>query len=351
MPPHGSASRGRFFLRMGCLFAAFNILALVVIFLIIGLLARWFGVLRIPESFRWIHPLGILFFLIGLTFLAWTGIGLRRLSMPLGDLLEAADRVAEGDYSVRVREQGPPEVRSLARGFNSMASRLQVADEQRRSMLADVTHEFRTPLTVIQGNLEGMMDGIYAADEDRLKSILEETQLLSRLVDDLRTLTLAEIGALQLNKEPTDLAVLIGETLTAFESRAFASGIDLRMQVDPNTPVLNVDPERLHQVLSNLVANAINYTPKGGQIQVRCSLDSTDSKRAVVIEVEDSGAGISPQDLPHIFDRFYKGRDSGGTGLGLAIARHLVEAHHGAIQAHSVLDEGTLIRVTLPIEP
>jgi signal transduction histidine kinase len=350
MFPHGSASRGRFFRRMGCLFVAFNFLALVVIVLVVGLLARWLGFLRIPDSFRWIHPVGILFFLIGLTFLAWIGIGLRRLSMPLGDLLEAADRVAEGDYSVRVREQGPPEVRSLARGFNAMASRLQITDEQRRSMLADVTHEFRTPLTVIQGNLEGMMDGIYSADEGRLKSILEETQLLSRLVDDLRTLTLAESGALQLNKEPTDLAVLIGETLTAFESQAAASEIDLHMQVDANTPFLNIDPERIHQVLSNLIANAIYYTPRGGQIQVRCNPSSTDGKPFVVIEVEDRGAGISPQDLPHIFDRFYKGRDSGGTGLGLAIARHLIEAHHGSIQVHSDLGEGTLMRVILPVE-
>jgi signal transduction histidine kinase len=347
---HGSASRGRFFRRMGCLFAAFNFLALVVIFLIIGLLARWFGFLRIPESLRWIHPVGFLFFLIGLAFLAWTGLGLRRLSMPLGDLLEAADRVAEGDYSVRVGEQGPPEVRSLARGFNAMASRLQIADEQRRSMLADVTHEFRTPLTVIQGNLEGLLDGIYNPDAGRLKSILEETQLLSRLVDDLRTLTLAESGALQLSKEPTDLAVLIGETLTAFDSQATASGIDLRMDSDSNTPLLNIDPERIHQVLSNLIANAIYYTSPGGQVQIRCSPVPKGNDQSVVIEVEDNGAGISPQDLPHIFDRFYKGRDSGGTGLGLAIACHLIEAHHGSIQVHSVLGEGTLMRVILPVE-
>jgi signal transduction histidine kinase len=350
MPPHGSVSRSRFFRRMGCLLAIFNILALIVIFLVIGLLARWLGVIHLPYSLRWIHPVGIVFFLIGLGFLAWAGYGLRRLSLPLGDLLEAADRVADGDYSVRVREQGPPEVRSLARGFNAMASRLQSTDEHRRSMLADVTHEFRTPLTVIQGNVEGMLDGVYSADETRLKSILEEIQLLSRLVDDLRTLALAESGALQLTKEPTDLAVLIGETLTAFAARAAESGVDLRMKVDPQSPTPEIDPERIHQVLSNLIANALHYTPKGGQIEVRCNPTFEDGQPSVVVAVEDNGAGIPAQDLPHIFDRFYKGRDSGGMGLGLAIARHLVEAHHGVIQAQSEVGKGTVVRVILPVE-
>jgi signal transduction histidine kinase len=285
-------------------------------------------------------------FLFGFGLLMWAGRSLRRMSIPLGDLIAAADRIAGGDYAVRVKEQGPAEVRSLGRVFNGMASRLQANDEQRRNLLADVTHELRTPLTVIQGNVEGILDGVYEADEAHLKSILEETQLLSRLVEDLRTLALAESGALQLKKEPTDLAVLIGETIAALRGQSDAAGIKLNMDVPADAPLLNLDPERIRQVLVNLIANALRYTPRGGEICVRFKMNRPDEAR---IAIEDTGAGIQPEDLPHVFDRFYKTRDSQGLGLGLAIAKNLVQAHGGSIQAQSQPGQGTTICITLPI--
>ena len=167
-----------------------------------------------------IFPLGFLGFILLVFTVGWGARSLRRMSTPLDDLFDASNQVADGDYSVRVEEKGPPEIYSLMRGFNSMAERLQVNDQQRRNMLADVSHELRTPITVIQGNVEGILDGLYPADEARLKSIIEETQILSRLVDDLRTLALAESGALHLKREPTNLAELIRDAVSGFEAQA-----------------------------------------------------------------------------------------------------------------------------------
>ncbi len=175
-------------------------------------------------------------------------------------------------------------MRSLVRAFNGMAARLQLTEEQRRDLMADITHELRTPLTVIQGNLEGILDGVYSPDEAHLKSILEETQILSRLVDDLRTLALAESGALQLKKEPTDLAVLIGETVSAFRTQADAAGVRLDIQAESGDDLLNLDPERIRQVLSNLIANALRYTPRDGSIHVTYKIvKSVDGKAAEVM--------------------------------------------------------------------
>jgi signal transduction histidine kinase len=341
--------RSRFFRRMGCLLVLFNLLVAILFTLVIALVAYSLGLIRMPGGFSWGIALAGIVFVVGLVFLAWASLRLRRTSTPLGDLLAASERVAEGDYSARVTEQGLPEVRSLARAFNTMASRLQITAEQRRNLMADVTHELRTPLTVIQGNLEGMLDGVYPADEEHLKSILEETQLLSRLVDDLRTLALAESGALQLRKEPADLNALITDTLAAFRAQADAAGVTLRITVPPDLPLLEIDPERMHQVLSNLIANALRYTPRQGTIQVRLELTSTKDERRAIITIQDDGPGIAAQDLPHVFDRFYKAQDSGGMGLGLSIAKHLVEAHGGILQAESSPGQGTTMRITLPV--
>jgi signal transduction histidine kinase len=272
------------------------------------------------------------------------------MSRPFGDLLEKANRVANGDYSVRVNERGPSEIRSLARAFNDMVSRLEATNAQRQNFMADVTHELRTPLTIIQGNIEGMLDGVYPADEDHLTSILEETELLSRLVDDLRTLALAESGALHLAKEPTDLAVLLGETTAAFRAEADAAGVEMILETPDNAPLLDLDPGRMRQVLSNLLANALRYTPAKGSIQVDFTLTGPAEEQIARIVVEDNGAGIPPEDLPHIFDRFYKAADSGGMGLGLSIAKKVIEAHGGTINADSMPEQGTAIRIDLPVE-
>src|SRR6185503_10501297 len=247
---------------------------------------------------------------------------------------------------------------SLMSGFNSMAERLQANDQQRRNMLADVSHELRTPLTVIQGNVEGILDGVYPADEARLKSILEETQVLSRLIEDLRTLALAESGALQLKREPTDLSELIRDTVAGFESQAKEKEINLGVALI-EMEELNIDPQRVREVLTNLISNALRYTPIQGEVNVSFAESDSGaesdvltgeavSKRGVMISIQDSGAGIESADLPHIFDRFYKSSDSGGMGLGLSIAKYLVEAHGGKIWAESEVGKGTKIWFTLP---
>ncbi|MGZ6317039.1 MAG: sensor histidine kinase, partial [Anaerolineales bacterium] len=234
--------------------------------------------------------------------------------------------------------------RSLASAFNSMAERLQAHDRQRRSMLADVSHELRTPLTIIQGNLEGMLDGLYPADETRLRSILEETQILSRLTDDLRTLALAETGSLQLRREQVDLVSLVRETIDAFRSQAASTGVEVQLSTDADEKPLNADPERIRQVLSNLISNAVRYSPAGSTVRVNLSSD----EGGVRVSVSDSGPGISAADLPHIFDRYYKSADSRGMGLGLSIARYIVEAHGGQIEAESGVGEGAEISFVLP---
>jgi signal transduction histidine kinase len=266
------------------------------------------------------------------------------MSAPLDDLLAASQRLAEGDYAARVRPRGPLEVRSLASAFNSMAQRLQTHEDQQRSMLADITHELRTPLTIIRGNVEGMLDGVYPADEARLRSILEESQILSRLTDDLRTLSLAERGALQLKREPTDVVVLARDTISAFQSQLDTGGVRASFTSNPGEILQNVDPERFRQVLGNLISNAVRYSPKGGAVRINVSALGG----GVQILVSDDGPGIAPSDLSHIFERYYKSADSRGMGLGLSIARYLVEAHGGQIRAESQPGSGTTIIVTLP---
>jgi len=337
-----------FFRRLGCLFLLFNLFLILIFGLFVGTVINAFdrgG--NLSQPLAWLVPVGIVFVIIifGFAFLAARNI--RRMSTPLDELVGASNKVAEGNYSVRVEEKGPPEMRSLVRGFNSMAERLEVNDQQRRSMLADVSHELRTPITVIQGNVEGILDGMYPADETRLKSILEETQILSRLVDDLRTMALAESGSLQLRREPVDLVPLIREVLAGFETQAKEKDIRIDLLVG-EVETVQADPSRLREVLTNLLSNALRYTPRGGEVKAGLTESNTGGERTVTIFVQDSGPGISTSDLPHIFERFYKSSDSGGMGLGLSIAKYLVEAHGGRIWVESKSGEGTKISLTLP---
>ena len=274
------------------------------------------------------------------------GRTIRRVISPIDDLLEASDNVADGDYSVRVPERGSPEMVALVSSFNAMVRQLELQANQRNELMADLTHELRTPITVIQGNIEGIIDGVYERDDAHLKALLEETRQLSSLIEDLRTLGLAESGALQLHREATDLALLTSETLTAYRPQIEAAGITLNLTAADSIPPVNVDPLRFREVLTNLIANALRYTPSGETIEVQIDQKGTDRVRIVVV---DTGSGIDPQDLPHIFERFYKSADSGGSGLGLAIAKKLVEAHGGEISAESDPDQGTQITILLPI--
>jgi len=337
-----------FFRRLGCLFAIFNIFSFVIFGSVVGLILNSLGIIRISApQVQWFFPFVLLFLIFAITMAALATRNLRRVSRPLDELVEASGKVADGDYSVRVDVKGTPELRTLLHGFNSMAERLQENDKQRRAMLADVSHELRTPITVIQGNIEGILDGMYPADEARLKSIMEETQILSRLVDDLRTLALAESGSLQLKREPTDLRELIRDLVAGFEAQAHEKGIHLEMSLGDVREV-TVDPQRIREVLSNLIGNAMRYTPSQGVVKVGVAESGSGLDNEALIFVADNGPGIASADLPHIFERFYKSSDSGGMGLGLSIAKYLVEAHGGRIWAESEVGQGTKISFTLP---
>jgi signal transduction histidine kinase len=283
---------------------------------------------------------------------------MRRLGTPLGDIVSAADRVASGDYEARVVERGTPFLRRVARAFNEMTEKLQAQDRQRRQLMADIAHELRTPLTIVQGRLEGLVDGVYPRDEAQLTEVLEETRTLSRLVDDLRTLSNAEAGSLSLHKEPTDLAVLIHDAVGTFAAEAAAAQVTLRVDDHSELPLVDVDPLRVREVMLNLLANALRHTSAGGAITVtagartytvRTATTRPDDTRMIVVSISDTGSGIAPADLPRIFDRFYKGATSHGSGLGLAIVRNLVIAHGGDVTATSELGRGTTITFTLPV--
>jgi signal transduction histidine kinase len=325
--------------RVGCLFlvVAFSI------FLLGGVTWRLlFG--RSGEEQG--PPTHALFLLIPLGLIMWMIIrGLRRTAEPIGFVMEAADRVAEGDYTVRVDPQGSPPVRGLMFAFNAMTSRLQTNEEQRRMLLADIAHELRNPLAIIRGNVEGMIDGVYPRDDSQLAPLLEETTQMARLLDDLQTLSSVEAGALQLNRESVCLASFISDVTNAVRPRAEAAGITLE-ESTAGDGELSIDPVRIRQVIENLILNALRHTSAGGRVQVRAFLGHVHA----IIEVSDNGAGIPADVLPNIFDRFVKSADSGGSGLGLAIARRLVERHGGTVAASSQIGQGTTIRVTLPVK-
>ena len=280
------------------------------------------------------------------------GFIFRRIGSPIADVMAAADAVADGDLTVRVRENVPGEFGQLARSFNRMASELDRAEQQRRNLTADVAHELRTPLQIIQGNLEGILDGVYQPDREQIAATLEETRLLARLVSDLQTLSLAEAGQLPLHRSVVSAADLLADAQTSFSGQAANASIQLVLELPSAAQdlALLVDPDRIDQVLSNLIANAIRMTPAGGRIVLRASAEA----HQILMEVEDSGPGILPEDLPFIFDRFYRGdrartRQPGtGSGLGLAIARQLVQAHDGMIEVESPPGKGALFRIRLP---
>lgn len=271
----------------------------------------------------------------------WT---IKRIAAPLGDLIESAERVSAGDYAVRVQPRGPREVRSLARAFNRMAERLESQEQLRRILFADVAHELRGPLMVIRGQAEGMIDGLYPVDRERLQPIVDRTEVMARLLEDLQTLSTAEAGALQLFREPVKPADLVEEAVSAYRVQADAARVALEGRSTRDLPLINVDRVRIGQVFSNLLANAIRHTPEGGSVVVAATAD----KESVAFEVRDTGTGISSNDLPHVFDRFSHASDSGGAGLGLAIAKSLVEAHGGRISVESAPGEGASVRFAFP---
>ncbi len=290
---------------------------------------------------------GSLGFVLLLAGFVAMGRAMRRGAAPLSDVMEAADRVAAGDYGVRVNERGFREMRRLTRSFNAMTERLRSNEEQRRNLFADIAHELRTPMSVIQGHTEGMLDGLYPADREHLEQLLEETRVMARLLDDLQTLSTAEAGALKLYREPVRPQQLVDDAVAAFGTRAEAGGVRLTGHAGPDLPMLNVDTVRIGEVLSNLLSNALRHTPSGGSIAVKA--EPADGGGGVAFVVADTGSGIPAEELPHVFDRFVKSKDSGGVGLGLAIARTLAVAHGGSISVVDSTAAGTTMRFVLPV--
>jgi two-component system OmpR family sensor kinase/two-component system sensor histidine kinase BaeS len=332
-------------------FTAFaGLLALILVFGLGGLaylLTKLFGGGGQTAAAVWLAGCGL-----GLALPLLAGAlavrSFRSLADPLAQVMAAADAVAEGDLSVRVSEAAPGEMGRLAQSFNRMVTEIQSADQRRRDMTADVAHELRTPLHILQGNLEGIQDGVYEATPQQVELLLDETRRLARLVDDLRTLSLAEAGQMPLARAPVDLEALLADAAVTFSGPAEAAGIELRVDIALHDGApLNIegDAGRLDQALGNLLANAIQHTPAGGRVTLR--LEALPGRTARIL-VSDTGPGISPEDLAYIFDRFWRGRETGGgSGLGLAITRQLVEAHGGQIRAESMPGSGTTFTIDL----
>lgn len=277
----------------------------------------------------------------------------RGLTAPLQRLAEAARAVAGRDFSRRVKEEGSTEIAAVAQAFNQMTSALEKSEELRKNMVADVAHELRTPLSVLQGNLQAILDGVYDMDKAEIVRLFDETRLLSRLVDDLRELALADAGQLRLNSRPLDLAGVVRSTVERLAVAAEAGAVTLETRLPADLPPVQGDPDRLGQVLRNLVVNALQHTPAGGRVVVT----ATAAPEAVEIAVCDTGEGIPAADLPNIFERFWRAerartRDKrwpGSTGLGLSVAQSLVQAQGGRIWAESVPGQGSTFRFTIPL--
>ncbi|MCC7361244.1 MAG: HAMP domain-containing protein [Anaerolineales bacterium] len=294
-------------------------------------------------------PVLVISFFTGLLTLLIGFLLARRVVTPLADVAAAAQRVAAGDLTARVQVRGPGDLRSLSDSFNRMAGALESSDQQRRALLADIAHELRTPLTIIRGKLEGMLDGVYPADEAHVAPVLEESYVLERLVEDLRTLTLAETRQLHFDPQPVSLNELAERAAGLFEAEAAERGIGLTTALAAGLPEVQADAQRVGQVIGNLLSNALRYAPAQGQVTI--STRRTDE--GVEVAVSDTGPGVAAEDLPHLFDRFWRGEKSrnramGGAGLGLAIARQLIEAQGGQIAAENRAEGGLRLAFVLP---
>ena len=277
-----------------------------------------------------------------------------RYGRPLNQIFDAIDSVAEGNLTVRVPEDNSPQFGELIKRFNEMVAELERSDQQRRNLTADIAHELRTPLHIIQGNLEGILDGVYQPSPDQIRDTLDEVDLMTRLVNDLQTLSLAESGQLPLHPTRFLLANLIQDLASSFSSQATSLDITLKTSITDPTLELTADYDRLNQVLSNLVSNALRHTPGAGMVSIEAA-PGTGSERSVRILVKDTGSGIPSEDLPFIFDRFWRGdrsrSDRTHSGLGLAITKQLIQAHGGTIdvQSDGIPDRGTTFVIDLPL--
>jgi len=335
-----------FFWRMGCVIL--GVIALVaavaaVVTALAGTLLSW---LLGPTAFRpgTAQVVLVMTALLLVVFATVAQRTIRRFSQPMDNLIDAAGKIEKGDYSARLSEEGPSELSSVARAFNAMSARLKTSDEQRRSFLADVAHELRTPLSIIRGQAEAIADGVYPGDAEHVTPILDATRSLEVLVEDLRTLVLTDAGSLVLNREHVEPGALVQDVLASFETQSEAFGVSMASAIAAAVPNVDVDPARLRSALANVVSNAIRHTPSGGSIRI----DVHPAGENVEITVTDTGEGISPEILPRVFQRFVKGPGSTGSGLGLAITHDIITAHGGTIEIQSTVGSGTTVRITLP---
>lgn len=274
----------------------------------------------------------------------------RQIVSPVGNISRAARIISSGNLNQRVEVQGSDEIAELGRSFNSMAESLNKDREWRHQMLADIAHELRTPLFILQGNTEAMLEGVFPASKENLTTIHQETLLLSRLIEDLRTLSLAEVGQLKFQPVATGLKELSSKILEGFKAQSAAKNISLSLEDDGNPAIAQVDPGRMEQVIRNLLTNALQYTPEGGKISVKIASD----EEKITLSVIDTGIGIPAEDLPRVFDRFYRvdrsrARSTGGSGLGLAIVKQLVEGQGGRVWAESTPGTGSTFSFSVPV--
>ena len=268
----------------------------------------------------------------------------RRTWRPVRELIGATGRLADGDYGARVDVRTSPSMRAVGSSFNSMAERLEEADEQRRRLMSDLGHELRTPLAVIRGEVEAVIDGVHDGGPEQMASLLDEVEVLERLVEDLRVLTLSEAGRLPLEMELSDMAALVADIADSYSSIATAGGVSISVEVPATPPLIEMDTVRIRQALTNLVMNSLRAMPRGGLL----TLEVTAHDDQIAVAVRDTGVGIDPEELPAVFDRFAKSADSPGSGLGLSIARGLVRSHRGDLQISMSGPGGTTATLWLP---
>ena len=345
-PQHRQGRRGRhsFVWRAGCLLLTLIAVATMAAGIGLWITAMALGVVSAPAGAL---AGALVAFAISAVLVAAMGRGLLMMGRQLAALVDALERVQDGDYTARIAEPRQRGLQAAARAFNAMATRLEATDVRRRVFLADLAHELRTPISVIRGQLEALRDGVYPPDAEHVEPALAQAATLERLVEDVRVLGLAETGSLPLDREPVEPAVLVNETLAAFRARADAAEVRLVAELPPALPTVSLDPARIRGVLANLVSNALDHTPAGGRITVAVSVGAG----SLSIAVSDTGPGIPADLLPHVFDRFARGPGSTGSGLGLAIARDVVVAHGGTITAGNANGGGAVVRMMLPMSP
>ncbi|SDD66346.1 sensor histidine kinase [Sporomusa acidovorans] len=277
----------------------------------------------------------------------------RSITVPLRRLSLAAEAIEQGDFEQRVPISSKDEVGHLAKIFNRMAKTLENNMKLRQQLLANIAHELRTPIAIIKGHLEGMLDDVIDLNKEEVASLHEETIRLNRLITDLKDLSLAEVGQLSLDKQPTNINYLVRRTIQLMKTTIDEKKMVVQCNLNDKLPEIHVDPDRISQVISNIFVNALRYTPDRGKVSATTGLEKMEGRQWVKIAVSDNGPGIAPDDIPHIFDHFYRGeksrdRKSGGSGLGLAIVKQLVEFHGGKVMVDSSQGAGTTFFVYLP---